>query len=279
MFFQQWMNVKYQTGKAAKISHWGSCPHLTAASENTLQTYLQTDFCIAFFFSPNSKEFLTYTKIQCISTIVCKNCLRMRSLFVWSLWGIRTEVRKVVCKGLHTLVTLQHLCQMPKLCFLAGNKCCSDRFQKKSLQNQNNDAVWHFGNHSKLVRNKMESDHKKKDGKKMRHKYCLKDTGGGRDVHCAVDLHLNAVCKPLLHALHFKKLENPENQVRSLLSSLFLFRMAPVPLRKCFLSCIYMELDIFHNSSFSCGVAGKQVAEHIYSKLQDTQPCWHPPFI
>lgn len=120
---------------------------------------------------------------------------------------------------------------------------------------------------------------KKKDGKKMRHKYCLKDTGGGRDVHCAVDLHLNAVCKPLLHALHFKKLENPENQVRSLLSSLFLFRMAPVPLRKCFLSCIYMELDIFHNSSFSCGVAGKQVAEHIYSKLQDTQPCWHPPFI
>lgn len=51
MFFQQWMNVKYQTGKAAKISHWDLCPHLTAASENTLQTYLQTDFCIAFFFS------------------------------------------------------------------------------------------------------------------------------------------------------------------------------------------------------------------------------------
>lgn len=49
------------------------------------------------------------------------------------------------------------------------------------------------------------------------------------EIYYAADLHLNAVCKPL-HALHFKKLEN---QVRSLLSSQFLFRMSPIPLRKC----------------------------------------------
>lgn len=112
-----------------------------------------------------------------------KNCLRMRPLFVWSLWDIRTEVKKVVYEGLHSLVILQHLCQIPILCFLAGNKCYSYRFQKNSLQSQDNAAIRHFGNHSKPIWEKWRQNIKK--NVKRWDKYCLKDTGGGRDLLCS----------------------------------------------------------------------------------------------
>lgn len=151
MIFQQWNYKKYfirlvveqQELAVGLMSTFGF-----SSREN--RVWLFTNKFPYIFFS--SKEFLAYIKIQQFSRLVWKSYLRI--CVAWSLWDIRMEVVRVVLKGLGTLVICWHLCQTSILCAVAGNKCYSSRCQKKSLQSQNNESVWYFGNQSRPIQEK-----------------------------------------------------------------------------------------------------------------------------
>lgn len=151
MFFQQWNYKKYfkrLVVEQQELAIGLMSPFNFISRENSFIVCKQVS--VYFFFS--SKEFLAYIKIQQCSRLVWKNNLRI--CIAWSLWDISTEVLRVVLKGLGTLVICWHLCQTSILCAVAGNKCYSSRCQKKSLQSQNNDSVWHFGNPSRPIQEK-----------------------------------------------------------------------------------------------------------------------------